>query len=478
MIQNLFFVYLCFLIALNREFAYWHISFMGWSVYITEVFLALTTLGILYSNQAKHRITESRLGKNIFFWIGLFLALIAFKLFQIWPTWTMESLREVALAYYSVAVIIPFVISSTALRSARFQIAVLLCALLGTGIFLAKQTGHLQTAIWIDHFHGFPSLLWMGFITCWLWNSDDIDYRYNPAKAVLFALFTVTAFTMGGRSIATGLLGVFAFLGVCQFETLSRPAWRTVLVSLSVAMLVVLLRLDDVIQFNSQNVWKQSFNADQLLGALQTTPTASMTPPAVLPVLQSSRGEVCSPYFLAPKISLPQVNSSISPTIVYKPEERYLFLESKRFGPEYLRQKYSSKTNNALWRLELWRLSMEAVVRYHPWLGFPLGTRVDFFAFNDPRTTEWLDLHNSHLAYIFRFGIVGFVIYLGLIGRILWTFWSGWKRTQNVESLSFFAAGLYGLWLAAFNVTLEGPYAGMAFWLWMGIGLVRTSKTE
>src|ERR1019366_7813523 len=102
--------------------------------------------------------------------------------------------------------------------------------------------------------------------------------------------------------------------------------------------------------------------------------------------------------------------------------------------------------------------------RYHPFIGFPLSTQLSYLAFDMPSYREGIDLHNSHLAYLFRFGLIGFSIYLLLNVSVLKSLWKNFETTNNEDVLAYFMAIVFVLILASFNVMLEGPYCGSMFW--------------
>ena len=88
-----------------------------------------------------------------------------------------------------------------------------------------------------------------------------------------------------------------------------------------------------------------------------------------------------------------------------------------------------------------------------------------------------MDLHNSHLAILFRFGLFGFAGYAMIIGVLLWRLGKKLRSKDNLAILMF----LFLFWQigsAFFNVVLEGPFMGSIFWICVGLGLSLTRKNK
>jgi len=99
--------------------------------------------------------------------------------------------------------------------------------------------------------------------------------------------------------------------------------------------------------------------------------------------------------------------------------------------------------------------------------GFQVGTR------DEPLRSP----HNSHLTFLARSGVPGFVLWILLQG--FWAaamFWSYIKAAQRQMALwSALFSWLMAYWLAfvvsaSFDVFLEGPMAGIPFWSLFGMG--------
>jgi len=154
-----------------------------------------------------------------------------------------------------------------------------------------------------------------------------------------------------------------------------------------------------------------------------------------------------------------------------------LLLVSDYLTPEFLKRGYSASVNNAIWRIELWRLTMGSVLMHHPVLGYPLGTSINLAVFAPEDFMENVDLHNSHLAFLFRFGFVGLTIYLSIIfaaGR-------SFIRMAKYNSLGVFILRVYFLrcFLGRLTSCGKGRFAGRCFgFFWVAELPMRTRRGD
>ncbi|NNC91498.1 MAG: O-antigen ligase family protein [Acidimicrobiia bacterium] len=138
--------------------------------------------------------------------------------------------------------------------------------------------------------------------------------------------------------------------------------------------------------------------------------------------------------------------------------------------------------NTTQWRLELWNLVSEDVLRAERVLtGFGFGENLALrYDFADQSKSSLLrNPHNSHLSVLARMGTVGIALWIGMFGS--WYMGLVRARRQFLELGEERRAGL-ALWLmlgvsgilinAFFDPTLEGPQVGILLWLLFGAGAV------
>jgi hypothetical protein len=132
------------------------------------------------------------------------------------------------------------------------------------------------------------------------------------------------------------------------------------------------------------------------------------------------------------------------------------------------------------WRLAWWREIRDYTV-YGPFFwqgkgyginladsdGFQVGTR------DEPLRSP----HNSHLTFLARSGVPGFILWMSLqtfwAAAMLWSYVKAFQRQMPLWSALF--SWLMAYWIAfmvsaSFDVFLEGPMAGIPFWSLFGFG--------
>ncbi len=184
-------------------------------------------------------------------------------------------------------------------------------------------------------------------------------------------------------------------------------------------------------------------------------------------------------------------------------------------------------SGNILWRLLVWQEALTKTFRYHPILGYgPIKPLIaesvtpylsqerrrkaaellyKRYSFHDRLTnstrrpsdnipadypipmtyeeqqrtfysTHWYDIdpHNSHVAILYRYGLLGFFVYAAWL---LWIAKQNWimAKEGSRESLWFLSAFAWILSAASLNVVLEGPFLGATFWILAGVSMISTS---
>jgi O-antigen ligase len=106
------------------------------------------------------------------------------------------------------------------------------------------------------------------------------------------------------------------------------------------------------------------------------------------------------------------------------------------FSPDVIRLRFTSilrpgRLDSNQFRLVTWRTGLRMIER-HPWLGLgPEMPRIQFDAYvpsDIPRPLpegSYIHLHNIYLHYAAERGIPTLLVFLWLMGRILWDFWRG-----------------------------------------------------
>jgi O-antigen ligase len=136
--------------------------------------------------------------------------------------------------------------------------------------------------------------------------------------------------------------------------------------------------------------------------------------------------------------------------------------------------------NTTQWRLELWRLVSEEVLRTERVLtGFGFGENLALrFSFeNESESVPLRNPHNSHLSVLARMGTMGMALWIAMFA----TWYMGLIRARRqFRELGEDRRANLALWLmlavsgilinAFFDPTLEGPQVGIILWLLFGAG--------
>lgn len=137
---------------------------------------------------------------------------------------------------------------------------------------------------------------------------------------------------------------------------------------------------------------------------------------------------------------------------------------------------------NVNWRYMYWNNVMKEIT-IKPWgVGFdyslsnfaPWEVWADRPSEIEFRSSNRLDPHNSYIAILARLGFIGFSIfalivitYLHLVSKAIRSSIGHIKQYHILSFACFVAVAIF----AAFNVTLEGPYHGIFFWIYIGINM-------
>ena len=143
---------------------------------------------------------------------------------------------------------------------------------------------------------------------------------------------------------------------------------------------------------------------------------------------------------------------------------------------------YKLSDPNAYWRYLYWINVLNSLVENPTGVGFnySLGSLAPWWIWSEnPREILYrgslrLDPHNSYLSILARTGLPGFFVFFLFLLFFLFALKVGYKRLAGkhksllvVSFTNFVAVSIF----AFFNVTLENPYHGAFFWIWMGVCL-------
>lgn len=147
---------------------------------------------------------------------------------------------------------------------------------------------------------------------------------------------------------------------------------------------------------------------------------------------------------------------------------------------------YKLDDPNANWRYLYWSNVINALSKNPIGLGFSysLSNLAPWEVwFDNPReiffrSSVRLDPHNSYIAILARLGLIGFsFFFIFLLLTFLFLLKSlKIKNDQKYLLLASFSNFTAIFLFAFFNVTLENPYHGIFFWIWLGILLILSTN--
>lgn len=155
------------------------------------------------------------------------------------------------------------------------------------------------------------------------------------------------------------------------------------------------------------------------------------------------------------------------------------------FDPNTITQLFVNDQYSIFTRQEAWKIVLAEIVKASPVLGLGPANYYNYTSlFPILGYSIRFNSHNQYVDLIAQIGIIGFAIFLWLVGEIFWLGWrlkdrvsSGFERAYVVGAIGALAgmlvSGMFGDWLIPFvyNIGLNGFRASIFGWLFLG-GLV------
>lgn len=148
----------------------------------------------------------------------------------------------------------------------------------------------------------------------------------------------------------------------------------------------------------------------------------------------------------------------------------------------YVKSKASTSEGNVSYRTRAWSYGWEDYIQ-SPFFGVGVGEPLmvvinsktlpsTLLTYSEIRSIPWANaqLHNSPLTFLVRYGLFGFGVFTLLHGLLMYHLLR--KNRYNKKYIAFAAASvIYMFVYSCFNVVLEGPHDGSAYWIIFGIAL-------
>ncbi|MGE5481779.1 MAG: O-antigen ligase family protein, partial [Bacteroidota bacterium] len=121
-------------------------------------------------------------------------------------------------------------------------------------------------------------------------------------------------------------------------------------------------------------------------------------------------------------------------------------------------------------RLYIWRSTLN-MIKDHPWFGVGAGVFMHVYPkYVLPGAPEPVVAyaHNLFLQVLAEFGLVGFLVFVAILGRVMWMSWQ-LARTGDVLYQGIFAALIGVLIHQQVDIPIWGLEVGGAFWVVVGL---------
>jgi len=130
----------------------------------------------------------------------------------------------------------------------------------------------------------------------------------------------------------------------------------------------------------------------------------------------------------------------------------------------------SAADSSARWRIFAWRAAQESFVA-NPLFGIGYGQElsIDFETYQ--RVIPIRDLHNSYLVLLVQMGLLGAIVFVGILWQAAKAFWRAWhgKGLLWPYQLAFASAWLVFLLASVWQPYFETNLTGIFFWILLGL---------
>jgi len=137
-----------------------------------------------------------------------------------------------------------------------------------------------------------------------------------------------------------------------------------------------------------------------------------------------------------------------------------------------------------IWRILVWRRMASEWRERNPIAGAGVGQPWFYealyhtkFYYGEKR--EGLEPHNSYLNMLYRYGLIGFLIFAALVASVLFAAWKALRTRIHTGDPLLEGIALYFFYtavFAVFNNALEGPSYALPFWFSLGLLYARARQ--
>jgi len=468
-INLIYFLFLAFVfgtLSFGRSFSILHINFYGFKVFVTEIFLLISSPLILWSGRSLLRVpVVFRFSFILFFLLGLchFLVGIFSNLFV---------LRDIVLWVYPLFLPLAYRIFYRKTTFVYFLIILLVSNLINLFIGKFLITGGYLTLIFkslTEHAKFFNLGLYYGISLSFLL-AFIVSVSDKKQKLLIILLVILNTYMLIFSSIRTlwvALLMLFIYFIFVQKRFFAKAILRVIFIVLPVCFL--LFYVDSMGNGRNNQGMLVIAKIKTIAAFIFHKPRERQAPQAaqIVPLKPESK-QVPQVQVAAPASGSLSV-STVSPTHAY--------FDERNIG-------------TIVWRFEIWKQSIQFGLR-SPWLGRGFGVYPHYQACYDPYNPAYsrrffLDLpkrfdinsgvtpaHNHLVTVFFKMGLIGLALFI-VMNVCVFRYGLMYIRQAKDRFLKYFLIGSLGafvFWhtMALLFDVIDSPSTSLFLWIIMGL---------
>ena len=428
-------------------------SFLNFPVFISEILMGICLiLGV--SQYWRKDIVLTKWHKIfLIYWGGIILK-------AVWDFWTWGPLafRNAALFYYPIFAFLGYCFYKKGYITQRYiYILLILLAFLSSRYIFDVSRGFLNTGYFRYTAFALATILLM----------HVRDMRWKVLFIGMFLIFGKYAALFGeSRTNLMGTLIAFTFLGIVfirYFLTCNRR------VKITIGCGVIAIVIANTAYFADKNGVQSCLRIRGLYGQYASAvsyveQTRAYYKQVEMPVALYHDNEVKGEHpprqgFVGKGYNgIVRVPATISDS-----------------GRQY--RALSDAQTNGVFRILIWRDMLKELMEKKSFLGVGLGKpqrspslEILWWGSGEWGRDGWITPHNSFFHMIYRLGIVGVLVIIGMIGTVCHLI-KVFIRVRSKEGVILVSALIYWLMISNFLVILELPHYAIPFWTLFGMTL-------
>lgn len=466
MINKIIFLFIglyCLLCSIfYRPFAHLHIQlpFFDFPVFISEILLAVCLFLLLIQRHNIFSLKDLTFGHAS---VMTYTAWVLFRAFDGYLAYGPLAFRNAALFYYPLFAAIGYTIYQRKLFKQRTCIFLLIM------MFLAKVTGNVQG------YYIFPYFVLMIILA----RKIQVSWMFYPLVMYIIIILTYPQeiFFTGGRARLVGHILAFLFLScTIPFVFLKRKNIYKIII----AIFTVIFLVFGIYRFADKNAIKSMTNTSEFMKIFTGNidrieqKTEKFEFKQISPQLYSKEIYGLTDILKQRIAKAGKISRSDLVRLKYVPKVKI----RKKHHRQPEKSKYrnlSEAYNNICFRLFIWRDMFVELFREKSLLGMNWGKpqrskSIEILTWAEIEWSRdgWITPHNSFLHFIYRAGLIGVVMVMGIFAAVIGLI-RKFVMMRSLTGILLMSIFVYWVTIANFLVFLEFPYAAIPFWTLLGM---------